>query len=473
MSRKRKKKNLSKNIQPLPQIRTPETKKPDMASESSEDLEMMIDAVNIKQNSHRRTFRASVILAIGLSAIGLAIRSALKDTRQKINKSVENTNWFEKTPLPQVELDKERKVLSENQINSYFISESIHSERIRQFYVLYDQKKQELFLDLMKTQDRIVRSKKIIMFLDFVCKAYFWITETPRKTMSLGSEEMTKTLYELNKILIPHKEWITSINDGEFSLIFYDVDGITNASVTAGSNSYQVPIVSLSGRHVVSPSGTDKNTLKIGGLYTDIGRYVVLDNEASIEEGKNCKKKLDGFIGATHSSNAEINDKGIADNVLRHELMHFVFDVVHGVNRGSGNVIINKGDIRMHSGEGKHSEYVLKNASYSWPNNFQLHELAAVGFSLKNSGDLALFSSFSIIGSGAKNYQFAGVILFYELLNSPYTKDDTKAMIDNALSGKSVSHKELAKALSEIPNDELHHMGERMVKLAIFLTQKK
>jgi hypothetical protein len=426
----------------------------------------------------RKFLGASILVVVGLSVIGLGIREALKDTRKALVNTVENANFLSRIAVPEIDFDPEGNTWDQKRINSYFRPDPLDAERLRLFYELFDKKKDEFITDMSKIKDPSARNIRMITFLGLIIKAYYWLKQLPEKQMTQGSKEIDDMVYEINKILIPHGQWMTNFSSDGFNISIYKVGAIREARISSTTSTHQVPVITISDRVCINSRRTGLNrVLGIGGLYASIGRYVVLDETNARASGQEVLDLMNRYLGriSGHSedtSSSEILGDFVASNA-HHELMHAALHVIHGVSSDSRNVIVKKGDIRMSSAQGIHSNYVLREASYTWPNQFQLHELAGVGYGLMKSESAATVSSFNVIQSGVSGYRFAGVILFYELLNSPYTNDETKSIVDKALSGKPVSKEQLASVLSDLPIEELHHIGERMVKLAIYLTQNE
>jgi len=109
-------------------------------------------------------------------------------------------------------------------------------------------------------------------------------------------------------------------------------------------------------------------------------------------------------------------------------------------------------------------------------NNAELHELTANGFGLMNSGQSAPLVAHAMVtthaASNIENYVLMANIMVWEITKSQGLSRNISMKLDLDIQKGTADVNTVISAINELPNEQLHKIGERMAKLGVYLTQK-
>lgn len=284
---------------------------------------------------------------------------------------------------------------------------------------------------------------------------------------------------EINYLLAPHSAFVLADNDaeGKERFTFFEVEEIRELKAEFAGRRIKFPSFFLKNQQNLTYQSTTKPYSNMGE-YFDHGNYIIICKENGEQ---NIVKSLDNIEKECMNMGRPIEPvepDSIFEDHLRgaymHEGTHALLEEVKGVNSGlSGksaqrmySAIKNKGIIKM-------QKYSVPPKEYLKISNRMLHELFASSVGLMNSGKAARLQAVSLGMANIDGYQYVSYFLFHEVATSPYIDDELRVLLSEQIRQQSVSSEgAYVAAVNQIPDQELHRIGERLAKLAIYLTQE-
>jgi len=445
--------------------------------------------------------------------------------------SADYEKWAGKIDLPKIEFDENGPVWSQEQVNEYFLPKGIDRKRLEKFYEEFD----NLLKDFEKVANEVrlkqktnaslfgkaaiemhkSTSEKAEKFFKELLKIYRKYIN-PRASLPVNYydflKETSKVINDINNVLIAHNNYLIffppSMIQRHFDINypcvgFYKMNPTKPIIVKGKSGARDVPSVPLREPNTISTDPGYKRYVVPQYVYGKRD-YIIFDRKNILDDSATSHKNFMtdcGKLRKQKPNNPTAQACGLdADTFARyfylltvyHEAMHAYMHIDPGK---AYKKVKNKGTVHL-------GNFALKPEDYKDANIAEGGELGGIGFSLMNSGpiakmyvwDITNFSQITI--SKGYAYSFAKKVLTLEVMNSPYVSDDLKKAIQNEIPkpspkqsdskresiwnvvaeafGPQVNEKYkqlLTEAILQIPDDELHRIGERMAKLALHLTK--
>lgn len=348
--------------------------------------------------------------------------------------------WSSKIELPEIELSPQLSDWNLKERVAQFFPEWIDETKLKGAFDQIDEEIKEIFRKLDNERNIDIRHVLIQDYLVVLQKLHNELVdkeEDLNKPFYIVEHEIQKLLL-LNNLYMEGPGYVQSGN----SFIFYNVEKVHQLSIRFGEKERQFPVIYLKDPQplMALPRRID---LPIGNYLKGLDAIVVNENYY-----KDRWKNRESFSYEMQSN-------------IMHEGMHAALYMDLPEKARGKSSIKRRGDIDM-------GNYILKEDEYlqfSDRKGNQIQELAASGFGLANSGK----SAKEIPGfSAGPEYGFARFMLQKELAHSHFV--DPRLQLK--LTSRRVTERDILNAVEQIPIEELHRIGERMAKLAIYLTQE-
>ena len=433
----------------------------------------------------RRTMLA-VLLGLGTGS-ALKFRSDFgnifykKETKKPVHRKVpqkrpvapklpEYDEWASKIELPVFEYKEESQAWDKERISNYLLPKEIKKEYLASFYNNFDKYKAEFLTDWKKVSSIKEKKELILRFISTVIAINFRHNKSVRM-LHFTPSDMPFIVREINRLLIPHNVFLDfshDTNEGP-GLIIYEVDNAQSSEISLDAKKIQLPIVNLKNKQVLL------DTSSWDAKFIPVGNYIVTDKAAIIAKRKYELDELKLFLEKHGLKTQKINRESVIQNYLKsviyHELAHAVFHNFYGIVPGKPLKKLREGPINM-------KNYQLGNDAFRGVTSKQLHELFANGCAYIMAKDAVKMAILDTTVADDPTYQFTGGILLSEIYHSPPIEENIgrqAAQLYQMTTRDAIMRKMMltTKTVFRIPDEELHRIGERMAKLAIYLTQKE
>lgn len=348
------------------------------------------------------------------------------------------------------------------QLQNAFCGDYIDRKKLDLFYKIFDRAKEKLLANNHRP-DIDIKRKAFQEFYATILSAY----RSALKDISLYDKFWLDSL-TINNALIPYGYVVVNLGGEDSPEVFglFEVEDVQSIDSEFKGKSKKIPIV------FSRLAFGDKNKLKdiLGGYY-DPANYIVIDRDSVKtlnERGYERINEICKIESIPRPSALAPDSETALKTAIIHEAMHASLANQFTVVPHKRGGIKRRGQINMGS-------YKLESRHYEHYDNQNLHELVAHGCGFMMSGQQSLISAWELLASqpGMPDYELAAKILLKEIVYSNYISKSLKSKIfDYIRDNGKVSNKLCMEALLEIPDGEFYRIGERMAKLAIYLTQK-
>ena len=374
----------------------------------------------------------------------------MPDQGGEIARNQESFEKWSSVELPKIELDPNSESWGEQKLKDYLVPEKIDEKKLNEFFKRFDE-------ELIRLKSVPNQNVQIALMLVSLVDAF-------RQTIGSGRAEKGEILYEdLNKFLLLHG----------YNLELQMTDGKTGFIVTRVKKNRPLNIHFKGGKSTIPLFETENDKKKsvipkdflniTSALFHSEGDYVTFN----IEDFEVTKKNLYRYYCDNlrlYSTNPPPSEEdfyhALRSSTIQHEGMHAYFKKVLGL-------IKNKTPYKLLQPVNM-GHYDLDLSDITITVTMEA-ELAGLGFGLMNSGPAVHIEALELITTDIESYTLAQEVLLQEIMNSKALSKSSKKLIDNP--GK-VSNADLGwKMVMGLNAEELHKIGERMVKLAIHLSK--
>jgi len=376
------------------------------------------------------------------------------------SESVDQGNWMAKVDLPQVDYRPKANIWSKETVDSYFLPKGAPGETVGHFIKVFDHMTGDFLAELKNKKITSDRAN----FIDY----YF----TQLFDSAFSSDWKKKSLHdviaEANKMLIPHGYWLAGdrgVEETYNKYILYKVGSVGSLELHERDQVFDVPLLELEDPNpiLIDPSAAP---FDFSAAYWHAGRYMTVDQARIRETLKSVHdyESLCASLGLDPKAQ-RVTAEDMRRTALIHEGMHAAMHHREGKAPDTAKTRA-FGSIGM-------GHYVLDTAQFGPVPNIGIGELAANGFGVMNSGEQAAMTLYFIHTSSRSNptYLFSDFVILNELLNSPHLNPISRADFLRKLQS-GLSDEDFARAVKGLPPDGARRLGERMTKLALYLTEK-
>ncbi len=429
-----------------------------MKRRQKEDMGTPIDEITKDMGGilTRRHAIAAGVLALG----GIAVwRGCLSDTVKDTSESEEITptpssspeyeQWAPKIELPEMTFNSDDLGWSQEQKRKHFFPKNARLSNIPKLNENFDQFKKDLLHNMTVTKDPQVRMQLIQRYAQLLLMNAFGSEQVRSKNLVFGSHDFDGAIDQMNEFLVPKGDYVLTraIPQKGVSISFYKIEKIASVTMKMGDKSKEYPVVHLDKRQNCTTI-PDLDYMDTEGRYFPERQYLMISPKLEYAH-KGVRARPDLF-------------KAMIQYSLFHEGMHAAFTDFFGVE-GTYNdeVVKRKGDIQL-------KNYKLPEAVYKKRPAVQVHELAGCGYGLMHSGHAAQQLAMNLFRMGTGNNYDLAVQLIMSLVSHSQSVD---ANLRSKMV-KSLSDRSFEAAIKQLSNEEIHQIGEQMVKLAIYLTRE-
>ncbi len=390
-------------------------------------------------------------------------------------KEIVESEWMKKTELPKSKLRPETLNWNNDQKAKHFLPDDIDRSKLPEFYKKFDQLKSELLSNLSNEQEPQKREKAIGNFLSQLSLAYYLLSgDEAQSSLVYGSYQLGLLLHKINRLLLPHDTFVTHdfcAKKGEEGprVAIFSVDRMQMLDIEQSGKHMSIPVVFPKDQQ----NGlvhAHSSPLKISGQYCPSGQYIIFNKKDEKRQVLIVKKELDSrhkkmgvpIISIDIDKLVQAASKTTTD----HEAAHASLAIINNIDPLSQDTIKPRGDIKIGNNSIPESDYT--NAKM-----IHLHELYGVGIGLMNSGSSAIITAWSS-ADPINSYKLARIVMLLKIINSQHISNKLRTtFVQDLKNTKQVQMDNIAVAITQIPQEELHKIGESMAKLAIYLTQGK
>ncbi len=450
----------------MAKIDQPHRVKPIHSTEETSN-QSTIGPTNYSRREILEIFGSSVL---GLVASGLPINALARKPKNTPDKPLEYKEWGSEIKLPTVEFSEGNDIWTSEKIKSHLIPKGVDQKELEVFYANFTQFKKNLSKILSHPQTYNERFFLILKLKDLLTKS----CEALAKTYSNRENYWVETV---NRFLITCGHYISPIingNDGRPNIALHQLGNAYGITVKMGSKQVSLPV--FSAINSIPIYLTPDFVSPISGKFVPEDNYIFIDKEKIGSSSMLETKEANRFCEKRGLPCREVSVDDIKKDSLNmtiiHEGMHVALDLI-GIKSGTGNnikrgAIKKRGTISMGS-------YQLPEKHYRWENNLELHELAGYGFGLMHSGKMGAINinGALFLDGKYKRLYLLQRILMREIAYSPHIPNDVKSRLMKGFNSASrnVRMEDLQIALIQIPDEGIRKIGERIVKLAIYLTK--
>jgi len=272
-----------------------------------------------------------------------------------------------------------------------------------------------------------------------------------RPKMTNDPEEVIRAL---NRLLMHENSWIES-NYGSIPesrrFAVYNIEGVKKSSIKIGDRTIDLPILFLHNQEDLLENMDDSESVLMGQYFND-DEYLVINKDGLLRLMKEQTREISQLnqeaAQRIESIAPEEKYSQLQKSTIYHEVAHVALQKIYGINHKESLIEMN-GLIDM---DGYSVGRDLKIT------DTELHELAANGYGIMNSGKMAKGTLIYLLNSPYPSYRLAKEICIKELqrIMGPGIHD-TRA---------------LKLFIIDADDQALHRIGERMAKLAIHLARK-
>jgi len=383
--------------------------------------------------------------------------------------------WSARIETPDTEIDRTAKPWSQDEMKAYFVPKEFDDEALDMLYNKYIELKSEILAGQAQNTDPRRGAQLMRIFLDQLFREYTKLKpDLDMRGMRPGDAQFQDVINQISRLLIHRGEWFTLIAvPTNASIGFFKVQEVSNRIKLHNAERDSFPVVSLSGSEVAVNNPNEKHAEALAETNL-VGGYVMYESEGSERLTKNFEGAIGRSVPAEATQEYRIWQETIKDEALRHESMHVILQYKYGIDYRSEAKAVKKGPIGMASKKEGLGAYILNQRDYEWAETHQLHELVACGHGLMTSGDDAIRVAHMLLGSSGlhTSYTFANSIFIQEMANSGRITGRAQESLAKVFQGKPVRPSDMVEVAKQIPVEKLHKIGERMVKLGLYLARR-
>jgi len=371
-----------------------------------------------------------------------------------------NAEWLNQIRLP------EMGPITEGKINLMDrLPKNIDHAHLKEFLRQYRELRAEATKALEKEMDISVRERLILDFIASLNQAYKEAAGVnENEGLAIGEMKFKKRNQEINKLIMPFGEYMDVMVDLDLKVKvgFFNIKNTSHIFVNNKQNI--VLNIGLGGSLLTVPEAEKPN---LSGSYLHEIDITVISNAGT-------DKRFEELLAIQQNQMTEVgksfrnldNQKIIDDfrvSVVYHEAAHaFLQDFVSDPEKR--DAIKKKGDIPM-------GYYSLPFGVFANEDNSKLHELFGNGIMLMLSGESAPLSAMHCALSDInidKTYTLERKVFWNEISHSPELDSATRHKLESEMNGT-----DMVVAINRLPDESLRKIGERMAKLALYLTQNE
>lgn len=416
--------------------------------------------------------RRQMLEIFGSSIFGLVVSSLPINALARPDKPQEYKEWASEIKLPTVEFSEGNDIWTSEKIGSHLIPKGVDQKELEAFYAKFDLLKKELRTILSRPQTYNERFFLILQLKD-------WLTKSCEALTKTDPGEDDYWVETVNRFIIPCGHYISPILNGDDkkpNIALHQLGDVYDMTVKMGSKQANFPVFSTASSIPIYL--TPDFVSPIGGKFVPEDNYAFIDKEkiesSSVTETRDANRFCEKRGLPRREVSADDMKKDSLNMMIIHEGMHAALFHLMGIETGPGGDIIKRGGIRKR-GTISMGSYQFPEKHYRWENNVELHELAAYGFGLMHSGKMGAIdiNGALFLNSKYKRLYLLKRVLMREIAYSPHIPNDVKSRLMKGFNSASrnVRMEDLQIALIQIPDEGMREIGERIVKLAIYLTQ--
>jgi len=400
------------------------------------------------------------------------VSEPLLSEAHRIQKPTEYREWADKIELPHTSISP--------------LNEAVEAPpavlKPDKYAALLRRHKQELSVideKMKKTSGLMERDRIIFDYFSAIGQEYLLANnQTASPQLVAGTASFYKFINEINSGLIPVAHLRVEYDHlHHIRLAIFRPKGFGEVRVKMASNSFTIPYALFEGQadYLSDPQA---EPLGFSGIYEPKAGCIFMNVKHADRKRKNVVFAYEEQLKKTGTAPQIFDDRKVGPDLINsgfyHEAMHAYFyrlGIAH--EPGVKSALRGKGDVSMGS-------YTIDREQLNIYNNAQLHELAAHGYGLMKSGSSARLAAYAISlsvdpeSSPIENYLMARDVIWYELVNSPEMDPKIRRKIERIINQEHKMSMDLLTAgLSRFSEPELHRIGERMAKLAIYLIQEE
>jgi len=356
--------------------------------------------------------------------------------------------WAPRIKLPEINIKDTPISLEEAGLG---LPQGIDRETLKALFRKFQSDKKTLIEKLSGVKDFKQRQTLIRKFFESLVSDYLNYLHILRPKITSNPEEVIRTL---NRLLMHENSWIES-NHGSIPesrrFAFYNVEGVKKSSIKIGDRTIDLPILFLHNQEDLLENLNDRDSIMMGQYFNDYD-YLVINKDGLLRLMKEQTREISQLnqeaAQRIESIASEEKYSQLQKSTVYHEVAHVALQKIFGIKHEDSLIEMN-GLIDM---DGYSVGRDLKIT------DTELHELAANGYGIMNSGKMAKASLIYLLNSPYPSYRLAKEICIKEL---------------QRIMGPGI-HDTRALKLFIIDTDDqvLHRIGERMAKLAIYLVRK-
>jgi len=389
----------------------------------------------------------------------------------------EYEEWAPTIKLPVIELDYDSPPLNQQDKEKLFLPPEIDKEKLHQFYERFDHLKKKVLEDIAHTAAPEKRHQLMFDFVGRLFQEYRIANEIYVNPKDLSDpKKFQKIIAEINYLLTPHNIFLLADHDqeGKEQFVFFDIEEVRELKVEFEEKRFKFSFFFLRNQQNLNYR-PDTLSHPFSAETDHHGKYICL-NRPNIFMG--VQKGIKDFETSCYEAKRPvepIDPAKIFEDYIKgayeHEGAHMALDEIKGI---VGEARVNN-DQRLYTaikrrGDIKMPHYTVSETEYKNISDRMLHELFAAGFGLMHSGKSAKISAASLGVSDIEGYQYVKYFLMHEVATSPFVDEELKRNLENQIKEGLMTNRDVfAAALSQIPDEGLHHIGERMAKLGLYL----
>ncbi len=388
--------------------------------------------------------------------------------RPLASKTPEYDEWASKIELPEINLSREPLDWSQEKKMEYLTKYPVSPESLKKFRIHFMEVWNVFSTGIEKAKNKSEREQ---LAEDFAIKIN---RSLPNKVDYLSGgvtdDAVRRLINRSNRYLLPSGLWVEfnhSHKTGVFLFNLYQVDRAQSLNIRLNKKEDQVPVYFLNNktRQDILVNPDIHYPVELEGF--TFGDSIVINEEYALRIGQQKLDSLQKFCSKNQIQMKPIDDhqRYMEDDVktsIQHEGMHTV--LLRLINFGLNETRRNRP-----------ADFV-KMSNYQTPVNYPpnlsnmwISELASSGYGLSQSGHTASVVAWAMANTtNMVSYGLVRDILAKEIVHSPYVPEPLRKELEEGTGGQ----KGLVEAIMQIPEEEMHRIGERMAKLGLYLAQR-
>lgn len=427
----------------------------------------------------RRHLIAAGVIALGGVAVGrhdilrvLTPQSEAAEPRNKIAPVLskderEYQEWSKTIHLPKIEETEAEMKLPE------IPEEKATPEKLNSFYMAFDGLWLKFQRDMEAEQKPEARERIIFNFLGMLVAHYKLAIgdNEEEKNLEINSQKFTDLMLNVQSFLVRHGHFVEARVDKpslNLRVSHFRVGTVNKLEISDEGKEYAMPLIHLEGQEDFNsdPHEVIERGL-MNGLYNQMDQTMLIDSEGrktQYQKTFNTFQKRCQSVGVSCRFPDEVKmRKDFVRAVDLHEGMHAVLER-RGFRADYKRYDAHKGDVSM-------GYFHLPARSLRERNNVEVHELAAIGYSLMHSESAAPIVVSSLIKNEKSTYQMAHSLVVESVMGLMSEEDRRKVLAHRKEQEVKLNVDQLMAVLHKIPLEKLHQLGERMAKLGLYLSQ--